>query len=315
MIPSDGRATTGSAPRPWTARCPVRATCSAAGSETCSTRSSAAPGPVPDAGEARSAATTARSSSSSTFREAVFGTTRELTFDTPVGCATCEGTGARAGTTAIRCTECQGSGELHRVRQSILGQVVTATPCGRCNGSGEVITSPCPDCRGDGRVMETRTFNVDVPAGVDHGSTLRLSGRGPAGPRGGPPGDLYVHLAVPARRRLRARRGRRPRRIARVDRPGRPGRQPGVRDARRNREARRASRHPDRAPDPAARSGCAPCSGARARRPRRPGGGGHADAISPRRKRNSSASFAAESGEDVGPPDEGLMSRLRSAFG
>jgi len=88
------------------------------------------------------------------------------------------------------------AGELHRVRQSILGQVVTAVPCRRCGGSGEVISSPCSDCRGDGRVSEARTFTVDVPAGVDHASTLRLSGRGPAGPRGGPPGDLYVHLAV-----------------------------------------------------------------------------------------------------------------------
>ena len=131
-----------------------------------------------------------------TFREAVFGTTRELTLDTPVACATCAGTGARTGTTAVGCPECGGAGELHRVRQSILGQVVTAVPCRRCGGTGEVITSPCPDCRGDGRVAESRTFSVDVPAGVDHASTLRLSGRGTAGPRGGPPGDLYVHLAV-----------------------------------------------------------------------------------------------------------------------
>jgi len=131
-----------------------------------------------------------------TFREAVFGVTREISTDALVACATCEGSGARAGTTAVSCPECKGSGELRRVRQSILGQVVTAVPCRRCNGMGEVIASPCPDCRGDGRRPQSRTFSVDVPAGVDHASTLRLSGRGPAGPRGGPPGDLYVHLAV-----------------------------------------------------------------------------------------------------------------------
>ena len=131
-----------------------------------------------------------------TFREAVFGVTREITTDAPVACATCEGSGARAGTTAVSCPECKGSGELRRVRQSILGQVVTAVPCRRCNGMGEVVASPCPDCRGDGRRAESRTFSVDIPAGVDHASTLRLSGRGPAGPRGGPAGDLYVHLAV-----------------------------------------------------------------------------------------------------------------------
>jgi molecular chaperone DnaJ len=130
------------------------------------------------------------------FREAVFGARHDVVLEGPVTCATCEGSGARAGTTAVRCPECQGSGELRRVRQSILGQVVTAVPCRRCQGLGEAISSPCPDCSGDGRRIETRTFAVDVPAGVDHGSTLRLSGRGPAGPRAGPAGDLYVHLAV-----------------------------------------------------------------------------------------------------------------------
>jgi len=130
------------------------------------------------------------------FREAVFGARHDVLLDGPVSCATCEGSGARAGTTAVRCPDCQGTGELRRVRQSILGQVVTAAPCRRCQGLGEAISSPCPDCAGDGRRIETRTYAVDVPAGVDHGSTLRLTGRGPAGPRGGPAGDLYVHLSV-----------------------------------------------------------------------------------------------------------------------
>jgi molecular chaperone DnaJ len=131
-----------------------------------------------------------------TFREAVFGTSHEITFDALATCATCQGSGARPGTTAVSCPECQGTGELRRVRQSILGQVVTAVPCRRCGGIGETIASPCGDCKGEGRVREARSLTVDVPAGVDHGSTLRLSGRGPAGPRGGPPGDLYVHLSV-----------------------------------------------------------------------------------------------------------------------
>lgn len=132
-----------------------------------------------------------------TFREAVFGAGRDVTVDALESCDACQGSGARPGTTAVRCTDCNGTGELRRVRQSILGQVVTAAPCRRCNGAGETIASPCPECRGDGRRIENRTFSVDVPAGVDHGSTLRLTGRGPAGMRGGPPGDLYVHLAVP----------------------------------------------------------------------------------------------------------------------
>jgi molecular chaperone DnaJ len=131
-----------------------------------------------------------------TFHEAVFGASKEMSVETAVACSACEGSGATPGTTATRCDECAGTGETRRVRQSILGQVVTAFPCNRCGGNGEVISSPCAECRGDGRRAETRTFTVDIPAGVDHGSTLRLSGRGQAGPRGGPAGDLYVHLSV-----------------------------------------------------------------------------------------------------------------------
>lgn len=131
-----------------------------------------------------------------TLNEAVFGAEREVEVEIPVACGSCEGSGARKGTTAIRCPDCAGSGETRRVRQSILGQVMTTAPCRRCQGMGEVIPTPCPDCRGEGRRVESRTYPVAVPAGVDHGSTMRLTGRGAAGPRGGPPGDLYVHLSV-----------------------------------------------------------------------------------------------------------------------
>jgi len=131
-----------------------------------------------------------------TLTEAVFGTQRDVTVEIPVACETCEGSGARKGTSAIRCPDCDGAGEVRRVRQSILGQVMTTAPCRRCQGMGEVIPTPCPDCRGDGRRIESRTYPVAIPAGVDHGSTMRLSGKGAAGPRGGPPGDLYVHLSV-----------------------------------------------------------------------------------------------------------------------
>jgi molecular chaperone DnaJ len=130
------------------------------------------------------------------LRETVFGARREVTVEQALACASCAGSGARPGTTAVRCPDCQGSGELRRMRQSILGQVVTAVPCPRCQGLGEAVMSPCPQCRGDGRQVGERTFTVEVPAGVDQGSTLRLTGRGPAGPRGGPAGDLYVHLVV-----------------------------------------------------------------------------------------------------------------------
>jgi molecular chaperone DnaJ len=130
------------------------------------------------------------------FEQAVFGAQQEIEVRLPVHCPTCEGSGARPGTTPTRCSNCNGSGEVRRVRQSILGQMVTASPCPRCGGMGEEIASPCSDCRGDGRVTEERTLLVEVPGGVDDGATLRLTGRGAAGPRGGPNGDLYVHVGV-----------------------------------------------------------------------------------------------------------------------
>jgi molecular chaperone DnaJ len=133
-----------------------------------------------------------------TFREAVFGVQRDVEVQTPVHCDTCEGSGAQPGTTAVRCADCQGAGELRRVRQSILGQVITAVPCGRCQGSGQSIDHPCSDCGGEGRRSEHRTLTVDIPAGVDDGSTLRLAGHGPAGFRGGPNGALFVHVSVQA---------------------------------------------------------------------------------------------------------------------
>jgi molecular chaperone DnaJ len=130
------------------------------------------------------------------FREAVFGVQRQVDVTAPVHCDTCEGSGALPGTSVVRCPECQGAGELRRVRQSILGQVITAVPCNRCLGTGQSIASPCADCRGEGRRTDTRTLTVDIPAGVDEGSTLRLADHGPAGYRGGPNGALFVHLAV-----------------------------------------------------------------------------------------------------------------------
>ena len=136
------------------------------------------------------------------FEEAVFGASHDLTVRVPVTCSTCSGSGAAAGTAPTTCDQCGGSGQVRRVRQSILGQMVTAGPCPRCGGIGELIASPCGDCRGEGRRTEERTYTVDVPAGVDTGSTLRLTGRGAAGPRGGSAGDLYVHLRVAAHSRF-----------------------------------------------------------------------------------------------------------------
>src|SRR5256714_769208 len=89
-----------------------------------------------------------------------------------------------------------GAGEVRTVRRTILGQMMTAPPCSPCRGTGREILSPCRDCRGDGRVTLPATVEVQVPAGIDDGQRLRLAGRGPAAPRGGEPGDLYVSIAV-----------------------------------------------------------------------------------------------------------------------
>jgi molecular chaperone DnaJ len=130
------------------------------------------------------------------FRDAVFGTVLPVTVRTAIACEDCGGSGAGMGTKPVRCADCNGTGQVRRVRQSMLGQMMTSGPCPRCGGLGEVIVAPCSTCHGEGRVRDSRTYNVDIPAGVDDTSVLRLPARGAAGPRGGPPGDLYLKLRV-----------------------------------------------------------------------------------------------------------------------
>ncbi|MGZ8751726.1 MAG: molecular chaperone DnaJ [Acidimicrobiia bacterium] len=133
-----------------------------------------------------------------TLTEAVFGTTKPLDVRLPVVCDLCDGSGAAPGTHAAQCETCGGAGQVRQVRRSILGQIVTAGVCPTCGGAGSVIPSPCPTCGGDGRVVAERRLDVEVPAGIDDGQRLRLPGRGAAAPRGGRSGDLYVHVRVAA---------------------------------------------------------------------------------------------------------------------
>lgn len=136
------------------------------------------------------------------FEDAVFGAAEEVSVRTAVACEACEATGAAPGTHAERCEQCGGAGQVRQVRQSILGQMVTAAPCAVCRGTGEVLPSPCPTCAGEGRQITEKTYTVDIPAGVDTGSTLKLSGFGAVGPRGGPKGDLYVQVRVRSHHRF-----------------------------------------------------------------------------------------------------------------
>jgi molecular chaperone DnaJ len=126
--------------------------------------------------------------------ETAFGTARELNLDTAVVCTACQGAGTAAGTHPETCGTCGGRGEVQSVQRSFLGQLVTARTCPDCGGVGSKIRHPCPDCGGDGRVRARRTITVKVPAGVEDGMRLRLSGEGEVGPGGGPPGDLYVEI-------------------------------------------------------------------------------------------------------------------------
>lgn len=130
------------------------------------------------------------------FAHAVFGGQTEVTLRLPVPCDTCDATGAAPGTEPTTCATCQGQGEVRRVRQSILGQVVSAAPCTKCQGTGREVHTPCPTCHGEGRRTQERSYTVEIPAGIDRGQTLRLTGKGGAGPRGGPLGDLYIRVDV-----------------------------------------------------------------------------------------------------------------------
>ena len=127
--------------------------------------------------------------------ETAFGVTRDLTVDTAVVCSTCSGAGTAQGTHPATCDTCGGRGEVQSVQRSFLGQVMTSRPCPACAGTGVVIPSPCGSCGGDGRVRSRRTVGVTVPAGVEDGMRIRLSGQGEVGPGGGPAGDLYVEIS------------------------------------------------------------------------------------------------------------------------
>jgi molecular chaperone DnaJ len=128
--------------------------------------------------------------------EAAFGVTRELKVDTAVVCGSCSGSGASPGTDPVPCETCRGVGEVAHVQRSFLGEVRTLRPCAACRGFGTIIPDPCRECSGDGRVRSRRTLTVKIPAGVDHGTRVQLTGQGEVGPGGGPAGDLYVEIHV-----------------------------------------------------------------------------------------------------------------------
>jgi molecular chaperone DnaJ len=130
------------------------------------------------------------------LEEAVFGCEKEIEIYRMDTCSVCQGSGAEPGTTPIRCNQCNGTGEVRRVQQSILGSFVNVSTCPTCRGEGEVISTPCRQCRGKGQVQVSKTITVKIPPGVGDGTRIRLASEGEPGFRGGPPGNLYVLLHV-----------------------------------------------------------------------------------------------------------------------
>jgi len=127
-----------------------------------------------------------------TLKEAYTGKTAQIRVPSSVSCDKCSGTGAKPGTRPTSCPTCGGYGKV-RASQ---GFFTIERTCPSCHGRGEVIEDPCPNCSGSGRVMRERTLSVNIPAGVEDGTRIRLAGEGEAGLRGGPPGDLYIFLSI-----------------------------------------------------------------------------------------------------------------------
>ncbi|THK36295.1 molecular chaperone DnaJ [Ensifer sp. MPMI2T] len=126
------------------------------------------------------------------LEEAYSGKTAQIRVPTSITCDVCSGSGAKPGTSPKTCATCQGSGRVRAAQ----GFFSIERTCPTCGGRGQTITDPCTKCHGQGRVMEERTLSVNIPAGIEDGTRIRLSGEGEAGLRGGPAGDLYIFLSV-----------------------------------------------------------------------------------------------------------------------
>jgi molecular chaperone DnaJ len=130
------------------------------------------------------------------FQEAVFGGEKEIRISHLETCNTCSGSGAKPGTRPRTCTTCNGAGQVRRATRTPFGSFTQVSACPTCDGTGQMIEDKCEVCGGNGQRQETKKLKITIPAGVDNGTRLRVSGEGDAGQRSGPPGDLYVYLFV-----------------------------------------------------------------------------------------------------------------------
>lgn len=131
-----------------------------------------------------------------TLEEAYAGVTTKINVPNYGKCSSCNGTGARKGTSPKTCSVCNGTGEKKTIRRSVFGQMISISVCDKCEGRGKVIESPCDVCGGNGLVKVTKAIEIKIPPGVDNGSHLRVTGEGAPGTNGGSPGDLYVIINV-----------------------------------------------------------------------------------------------------------------------
>lgn len=131
-----------------------------------------------------------------TFEEAAFGCKKKINVTKMESCHTCSGTGAKPGTNPETCQHCHGTGQIQTQQRTILGYMTNVTTCPNCHGTGKIIKDPCKDCRGTGKVRTTKTIEIDIPAGIDDGQTMQLSGQGEPGDRGGMNGDLLITIRV-----------------------------------------------------------------------------------------------------------------------
>lgn len=130
------------------------------------------------------------------FEEAAFGKKVQVKINRSEECDECHGSGAKPGTSKKTCSTCNGSGQVQSVQRTPFGNIASTRTCSTCNGEGEVIESPCTKCHGKGSIRKTKTIEVDIPAGIDEGQMIKLSGQGELGVRGGPRGDLYIEVNV-----------------------------------------------------------------------------------------------------------------------
>ncbi|EPZ55635.1 chaperone protein DnaJ [[Clostridium] sordellii ATCC 9714] len=131
-----------------------------------------------------------------TFEEAAFGVKKSVKINRTEECEECHGTGAKPGTSKKTCPTCNGEGEIRTAQRTPFGNIMSSKTCPTCNGEGEVFESPCEKCHGTGKIRKTKTIEVDIPAGIDDGQIIKLSGQGDLGSKGGPRGDLYIVVSV-----------------------------------------------------------------------------------------------------------------------